>query len=115
MNPLADATCALQHIDHANLRGCFCFPADLAVFDGHFPGQPLVPGITILAAAQLIVQQSQPRLILAGIPRCKWSAPLRPEQELIVEIELNDSLLAKVRFSCDGKAAGNARLQFAPA
>jgi 3-hydroxyacyl-[acyl-carrier-protein] dehydratase len=35
----------------------FCFPAAAAVFRGHFPGYPILPGIDILALAGLLCEQ----------------------------------------------------------
>ena len=43
MNLEGDLKTAYQGMDDQG--AVFCFPRDLALFQGHFPGQPILPGI----------------------------------------------------------------------
>src|SRR5678810_364362 len=67
---------------------------DELFLEGHFPGQPLFPGVLLVeAAAQLagVVAQSDPaisplaRLKLAGIRAVKFTGSAKPGQNIRVE------------------------------
>jgi 3-hydroxyacyl-[acyl-carrier-protein] dehydratase len=64
---------------------------DHPTFAGHFPGQPLLPGVTLLAEV-LEATLSQPDLAqqLGTAPRIsavKFLAPVRPGAQLTVRLE----------------------------
>lgn len=87
MNPQADAATALrawraEELDGAS--GTALFAAGLAVFTGHFPGYPLVPGVHQIAVLAALVRLAlaRPTLQLAAISRAKWTAPVHPGEEL---------------------------------
>jgi len=76
-------------------------PLDHAFLRGHFPGQPLFPGVLLIeAAAQLagIVAQSDPtvpplgNLKLAGVRAVKFTGSARPGQVIRVESALTGRL-----------------------
>lgn len=56
-------------------------PADHPCIAGHFPGNPIVPGVVLIDCVLAVVQaaraSAQPRR-LAGIPNLKFVQPLRP-------------------------------------
>ena len=87
MNPTRDAEAALRswsRVDASSAVGEVCWPAELPVFVGHFPGQPLVPGVHQIAVMALLVRRALERmdLVLVGITRSKWLAPVRPGEVL---------------------------------
>jgi 3-hydroxyacyl-[acyl-carrier-protein] dehydratase len=76
-------------------------PLDHAFLRGHFPGQPLLPGVLLIeSAAQLagIVAQSDPavpplaNLRLAGVRAVKFSGSAKPGQVIRVESTLTGRL-----------------------
>ncbi|GDY11363.1 hypothetical protein LBMAG53_02400 [Planctomycetota bacterium] len=92
MDPFADAEAALTDWERTadGVHGRFVFGRDLPVFIGHFPGNPLVPGVHQLAAVAILGRRAisgesadPPERVLA-IPRCKWTAPVRPGDVLEV-------------------------------
>lgn len=89
MDPRADAAAALGDpvITEATARATAVFPAILPVFDGHFPGNPLVPGVHQVALIAQLARHAlgQPELVITAIERCKWLRPLLPGQALTVE------------------------------
>ena len=89
MLPTQDAVTAVRavQLSTAGASGSAIFSADLPVFIGHFPGQPLVPGVYLLAAVAEVARQAgvgQGQVI--SIERAKWSAPAYPEQDLRITI-----------------------------
>jgi 3-hydroxyacyl-[acyl-carrier-protein] dehydratase len=61
-------------------------PADSVWFSGHFPGEPILPGIALIhTALQAIVRESATRgeeIILAALKRVRFTSPVRPEETL---------------------------------
>ena len=59
----------------------FCFRPDFMAFQGHFPGNPLVPAFIQVRLAQTILESSgYPPLKLRRIESAKFREPLRPGQ-----------------------------------
>lgn len=67
---------------------------DHPAFAGHFPGQPIVPGVVLLDRAQRIIEAAY-ALTLSGIAVAKFHSPARPGENLLLDYELNG---ANVRF-----------------
>jgi len=88
MQPRADAAAALlwwASTADGGAGGEFRFPGELAVFRGHFPGRPLVPGVYLLATVvELASRALGRRLEVVAVERAKWSAPALPDAALTV-------------------------------
>lgn len=75
----------------------FSIPATHPALAGHFPDNPVVPGVVILSViAELLAEQEGLRI--TGAPVVKFLAPLAPETHCEVEIVArgNDQL----KFFC---------------
>jgi 3-hydroxyacyl-[acyl-carrier-protein] dehydratase len=81
--------------------GEYRVPEDQAFLRGHFPGEPLFPGVLLIeAAAQLagVVAQSDPdvppltHLKLAGVRAVKFSGSAKPGQIIRIEAMLTGRL-----------------------
>lgn len=90
---------------------------DEAFFAGHFPGNPLVPGVILIEAiAQLggVVAQSDPSvpplqdLLLTGIRAAKILGAARPGEVLVLRAELEGRLGGMLQIA--GEASVNGRV-----
>jgi 3-hydroxymyristoyl/3-hydroxydecanoyl-(acyl carrier protein) dehydratase len=72
--------------------------ADHPALAGHFPGNPIVPGVVILDEVLQTMTVWRPAGRLFSMPNVKFLAPLRPEQAFT--IRLVDAGAGRVRFEC---------------
>ena len=72
------------------------FSADDPIFAGHFPDNPLVPGVILtealaqtagIAGASGFPENARPLFLLSGIRGMKFFGPVRPEEEILLEAE----------------------------
>jgi len=94
-------------------------------FKGHFPGNPIMPGVlqveTIAqagAVAVLILPENKGKLILfAGIDKARFKRMVKPGDELIIEVEIESFRRnigkGKGKATVDGKLACAADIMFA--
>ena len=65
---------------------------------GHFPGNPVVPGVVILDEVIGALQQWQPQWQVGGFVSVKFLSPLLPEQNFSIELQQHKP--ARVKFKC---------------
>lgn len=55
---------------------------------GHFPGNPVIPGVVILEEVFEAIRQIEPvKIALLGLPSVKFHSPLRPKEEMTICLE----------------------------
>ena len=75
-------TCALTETGWAQ---SFIFPDDFGAFDGHFPGQPILPGVVqTLAAFTAIESQHGAPFKLRSIRKAKFAKQINPDERILV-------------------------------
>jgi 3-hydroxyacyl-[acyl-carrier-protein] dehydratase len=60
--------------------------ADHPALPGHFPGQPIVPGVVLLDAAAAAAGEMAPGRRLAGVAWVKFASPLRPAEPCVLRL-----------------------------
>jgi 3-hydroxyacyl-[acyl-carrier-protein] dehydratase len=89
---------SIDELTQQRARARYRFKPDDFYFAGHFPGQPLVPGVIQLEAmGQLVVALGLHRaramqlpvkdFVFAMATDCRFHAPLRPDDEVTVSAE----------------------------
>ena len=79
--------------------GSFTIGRDHPCLPGHFPGNPIVPGVVLLDEATALILTAEPGRTLAGLPTVRFARPVRPG-------DLVQVAYAAGRFACtvDGTA-----------
>ncbi len=88
--------------------------ADHPCLAGHFPGNPIVPGVVLLDEVLRAFADWRPADRPVGIPQVKFLAPLRPEQPFTIRWVESGS--GGVRFDClgdDGRTLVRGKLTLA--
>lgn len=90
----------------------FVIPADHPALPGHFPGQPIVPGVVVVDQVLALLAQAHPDVQVSGIRKLKFLRPLQAGQ--MVSVTFAEPKNGRLRFycECEGQplAEGNAVL-----
>ena len=115
---IADVAAALDgvRIDADGRFGPLRFPAGLAVFAGHFPGLPLVPGVYLLELARQVASRRHgAALRLREVVDAKFTAEVHPDRPItgVVAITAGDDgdWRADVALDVDATPAARLRLR----
>jgi 3-hydroxyacyl-[acyl-carrier-protein] dehydratase len=86
----------------------FNFPVGFIGFRGHFPGQPVLPGVCKIQAVLVMVEQlNGEKQGLKEVVQAKYFAPVTCDQELFFECTKRDSdsseVIVKALVTSDGK------------
>lgn len=73
-------------------------PADHPALAGHFPGNPIVPGVVILDEVIAAIGEVWPDCRVVAVASAKFMSPLRPDQT--ITIAATKAFNGTVRFSC---------------
>ncbi|HET8818359.1 MAG TPA: hypothetical protein VFM73_02320 [Xanthomonadaceae bacterium] len=68
----------------------FLVPHDHPALAGHFPGNPVVPGVVVLDQVVAAIEARHGALPPLRLPQVKFLAPLLPGQEAQVDLEGDD-------------------------
>jgi 3-hydroxyacyl-[acyl-carrier-protein] dehydratase len=79
----------------------FCIASTHPSLNGHFPGNPIVPGVVILDYVRNLLQQWMPLSRIKTLSQAKFLKPLHPEQ--IFTVKLIQASPSLIKFECDSE------------
>ena len=75
------------------------FPLDHPASNGHFPGNPIIPGAVLLSeTAQAIAAGLDSAFALYQVRSAKFVHPVRPGDRVLIQFSRDDR--GEVRFTC---------------
>jgi len=78
-----------------NLEACACVPIDSVWFGGHFPGEPILPGIALVHSVyEAIVKDAANRgeaVQISSLKRIRFTGPVRPGEKMALCLTREDS------------------------
>jgi 3-hydroxyacyl-[acyl-carrier-protein] dehydratase len=97
------------------MTSSFAIKADHPSLPGHFPGNPIVPGVVVLEHIVAALRRSRPDLACTGVRRMKFLRPLAAEETVTVSFgEPRDGMVA-VQARVGDSPLADGRLALAPA
>ena len=102
--------------DSTSIKAILILANSLPFFAGHFPNEPVFPAVLQLSIVRLLSSEA------IGCPlqnvlvrKTKFSHIIRPEEKIILDIDLslqNSEYVAVFTFSNDGQVASSGRINY---
>jgi 3-hydroxyacyl-[acyl-carrier-protein] dehydratase len=106
---------ALERDAETNAVLTFRFAPDEPIFQGHFPGRPILPGVFQIEMARMAAEWATGRrLAIREIDKAKFVRPVLPGETIRLALRLEareEGLIASASLSIGGEPAGEARLK----
>lgn len=101
-----------------SLSAHFLFPEEFIGFQGHFPGQKILPGLCQVDCVLVVIEQGEATTAtLREILLAKYTAPVLPGTELLCNVqrvaEENGSAVFKAQLTTQGKKVTEMKLRVA--
>lgn len=92
--------------------GEFIVPGDHPSLPGHFPGDPIVPGVVLLERVVALVAPVLAPAQLLSVTSVKFQSPVRPGEAVQVRWRRRDDGDLAFECRCGERAALNGSLRF---
>ena len=85
-------------------------------FQGHFPGNPIMPGVMILEAmvqagalllCEMLPQDQHGRICFSGVDNARFRAPVVPGNQLVFEVKIVKQRQRVIKMSAEAFVSGN--------
>lgn len=78
----------------------FCFPSSFTGFDGHFPEQPVLPGICLVLAVIVAAEKALgKKLELEEMVLAKFFSVVLPDEALTAECRISDDNMVRAKIA----------------
>jgi len=79
------------NLEARSLTGKISFNASHDIFKGHFPGQPVVPGVCMIQMIkEVLEQQLEKKTDLKNAPQVKFLQLITPDIQPIIHLQWNE-------------------------
>ena len=100
-----DAAAGLQSLAkraEGEIEAVFSFPPELAIFSGHFPGRPIVPGILEIEMVRAAMEKfTGSALRIVSVEKAKFLREVKPGDRILLSLSFT---LPGGRFSVKARA-----------
>ena len=114
MPPTSPESFADVDVDARRARGRVRPAHAAALCDGHFPGDPIVPGASLVALMAELAATLVEGAELAAVERCTFRRRVHPGRAIVVVAERTDAAQVDARVEAGGVLAATARLRYRP-
>ena len=82
----------MSEASEAKVKATFIVSSRLPSFEGHFPGDPILPAVSIIDISLYLLGQVHTQVSHSAIEvkRSKFMAKVRPDQEIEIEADSSD-------------------------
>jgi len=102
------------NIQDQKITATFCFSGNLDLFAGHFPGNPMLPGIVQIEMVKFAVEQAQGNPFwIRSIRKTKFANLIHPDTPIHLSIRLtpvDDVFSVTATLKTEDKIAGKINL-----
>ena len=95
LSPMQSAIARLLSESSVTPTGCTAairFPMDFIGFQGHFPGNPVVPAVCLISTVELLAEHCLGRdLTITKVVSAKFRTPILPEQTVTIQATLTQT------------------------
>ncbi len=99
-----------------SVNGTFVFQPDFPCFQGHFPDQPILPGIIQMAAVRsLAIKALNQQLVPTTTGRIKFRGFIQPKERISINVNLKRhqmTWMAVFRISRGNETVSTGRIDF---
>ena len=97
------------------LTARFSFPAEFTGFQGHFPDNPVLPGVCMIQAVIVMLKEFEKKISLKEIIQAKFFMPVSCDQELFYQCDRlekkGNQNLVKTLITAGGKKVAKLELK----
>ena len=113
---IAECMSDFQAAENGGLNACFVFPEDFIGFQGHFPGNKILPGVCqIQCVLNMLEKWGKKRVVLKEVVLAKFLSPVSPLEKVMCACNIINApdrdITLKAFFNKDGRKIAEVKLR----